>query len=173
MGSLVGINDGMYKKDSARFRGHSRCSINVNTFRAAEVMIMVMMMIGKEVSQLQGVWGVSSCCPTPRAPLGRRAGPGSLLVGAGVEVSDWNPSWVCSQLLCFINTSLVVFSSSCWGMCSGKFQGPPPQPRARCSTLLGLCSDPCGQGFMWESGGRWPRGCLCPLPVSWGPGQGV
>lgn len=49
-----------------------------------------------------------------------------------------------------------------------------PQPRAHCFPLLGLCSDPRRQGFMWERGGRWPRGCLCPCtPGSWGPGEGV
>lgn len=83
IGVVVGINDGMYKKDSARFQEHIRCSINVNTFRAAEVTIMVMTMIGKEVSELQGVWGVSfSCCPTPQRPSGEK-GRSQLITGGG------------------------------------------------------------------------------------------
>ena len=80
IGVVVSINDGMYKKDSARFWGHSRCSIKVNTFRAAEIMIMVMMLIGKEVSEAPGC--LLLLLPHPHhAPLGRRAGPGSLLAG--------------------------------------------------------------------------------------------
>lgn len=88
IGVVVSINDGMYKKDSekktnkdsARFWGHSRCSIKVNTFRAAEIMIMVMMLIGKEVSEAPGC--LLLLLPHPHhTPLGRRAGPGSLLAG--------------------------------------------------------------------------------------------
>ena len=109
---IVSINDWMYKKDLAQCRRHSRCSINVSFFMAVKVMTIIRIMM----MMIKG--GIRSYRDAQGVPLSGEKGRSQLITGGGwVEVSDWNHSWVYSQLLCFINTSLVVFSSSCWGRC--------------------------------------------------------
>lgn len=86
VGVVVSINNGMYKKDSARFWGHSMCSIKVNTFRAAKVMIMVRTMIGKEVSEVPGCLGsflLLPPTPTPGLLWGKGQVPAHYWQGLG------------------------------------------------------------------------------------------